>query len=58
MKNQAFWVPGGGVGMIARLKRKGVGGRAPTGVEGTPGVLGSPVYIPVIDIPACVEASA
>ena len=37
MRNQIFWVPGGGGGggggMVARLKLKGIDGRAPPGVE-------------------------
>ncbi|KAK9951758.1 hypothetical protein M0R45_007191 [Rubus argutus] len=31
MRNQSFWVPGGS--MVARLKLKGIDGRAPPGVE-------------------------
>jgi hypothetical protein len=31
MRNQSFWVPGGRT--VARLKLKGIDGRAPPGVE-------------------------
>ena len=32
MGNQSLWVPGGG-SMVAKLKLKGIDGRAPPGVE-------------------------